>query len=93
MLERQRIYRIQGLPKKTHFLNYRFAKPGLRACGLPLPVGCLTGRGWWKATYLQTQFRKTAIQKVRFFWDTLYNHDNDCAIYANSWERVVEEGE
>ena len=24
--------------KKTHFLNCRFAKPGLRVCGLPLPV-------------------------------------------------------
>ena len=27
-----------GYPKKTHFLNCRFAKPGLRVCGLPLPV-------------------------------------------------------
>ena len=29
---------ILGIPKKTHFLNCHFAKPGLRVCGLPLPV-------------------------------------------------------
>ena len=27
-----------GYPKKTHFLNCHFAKPGLRVCGLPIPV-------------------------------------------------------
>ena len=36
----------------------RFAKTGLTVRGLLLPVKQPTG--------------KTAIQKVRFFWDTLY---------------------
>ena len=29
---------IHGVPKKTHFSNFRFAKPGLRVRDLPLPV-------------------------------------------------------
>ena len=47
-----------GHPKKRHFLNCRFAKPGLMACGLPLPV---------ETTHFKKRPRKTAIQKVFFF--------------------------
>ena len=53
---------IQGVPEKTHFLNGRFVKTGLTVRGLPL-----TALLQWKATYPQSQFRKMAFQKMRFF--------------------------
>ena len=56
---------IQGVLKKTHFLNCRFAKPDLRIYGLPLPVG-------WKAIYPQTYFLNSRNSESAFFGQTIW---------------------
>ena len=43
-------------------------------CGLPLPVGCLTGSG--RPHSLRTGFAKRQFRKY-VFWDTLYYEEQN----------------